>query len=50
MYRNKNLLEAVRDFPCQICGAEDGTMMYNCNQQRGGNYDRKSVWEINCFA
>ena len=26
-YRNKKLLESVRDFPCQICGAEDGTIV-----------------------
>jgi transcription elongation factor Elf1 len=26
-YRNQKLLEAVRDFPCQHCGAEDGTVV-----------------------
>jgi len=26
-YRNKKLLESVRDFPCQICGSEDGTVV-----------------------
>lgn len=37
MYRNKNLLEAVRDFPCQICGAEDGTIVAaHSNQLRHG--------------
>ena len=26
-YRNKKLLESVRDFPCQICGTENGTVV-----------------------
>lgn len=25
-FRSKKLLEAVREFPCQMCGAEDGTV------------------------
>jgi hypothetical protein len=25
-YRNKKLLEAVRQMPCQYCGAQDGTV------------------------
>ena len=37
MYRNQKLLEAVRDFPCQICGAEDGTVVAaHSNQMRHG--------------
>lgn len=27
MYRNKKLLEAVREAPCMNCGAEDGTVV-----------------------
>ena len=27
MYRNKKLLEAVRQAPCMNCGAEDGTVI-----------------------
>ena len=27
MYRNKKLLEAVRDAPCQHCGSQDGTVV-----------------------
>ena len=27
MYRNKKLLEAVRDAPCQYCGTQDGTVV-----------------------
>lgn len=27
MYRNKKLLEAVRDAPCMNCGAQDGTVV-----------------------
>lgn len=26
-YRNKRLLEACRELPCQHCGAEDGTVV-----------------------
>jgi hypothetical protein len=26
MYRNNRLLEACRSLPCQLCGAEDGTV------------------------
>mgnify|MGYP003353935617 FL=1 len=37
MYRNKALLEAVRESPCQICGAEDGTVVAaHSNQLRDG--------------
>ena len=37
MYRNKKLLESVRNFPCQICGIEDGTIVAaHSNQQRDG--------------
>ena len=27
MYRNKRLLEVVRESPCQHCGAQDGTVV-----------------------
>ena len=27
MYRNKKLLEAVRDAPCQHCGSQNGTVV-----------------------
>jgi hypothetical protein len=37
MYRNKRLLEIVRQFPCQICGIEDGTVVaMHSNQLRDG--------------
>ena len=37
MYRNKSLLEAVRESPCQICGVEDGTVVAaHSNQLRDG--------------
>lgn len=37
MYRNKKLLEIVRQCPCQICGAEDGTVVAaHSNQLRDG--------------
>jgi hypothetical protein len=37
MYRNKKLLELVRQSPCQICGAQDGTVVAaHSNQQRDG--------------
>jgi hypothetical protein len=37
MYRNKALLEAVRDCPCQHCGAQDGTVVAaHSNQLRDG--------------
>jgi hypothetical protein len=37
MYRNKALLEAVRDCPCQSCGAQDGTVVAaHSNQLRDG--------------
>jgi hypothetical protein len=36
-YRNKALLEIVREAPCQLCGAEDGTVVAaHSNQQRDG--------------
>ena len=36
-YRNKPLLRAVRVLPCQLCGAEDGTVVgAHSNQQRDG--------------
>jgi len=37
MYRNKRLLEIVRESPCQICGKQDGTVVAaHSNQQRDG--------------
>lgn len=37
MYRNKKLLEAVRQSPCQNCGAQDGTVCAaHSNQLRDG--------------
>ena len=37
MYRNKKLLEVVRDSPCQMCGAKDGTVVAaHSNQLRDG--------------
>lgn len=37
MYRNKKLLEIVRQCPCQICGVEDGTVVAaHSNQLRDG--------------
>jgi len=36
-YRNKKLLEVVRDSPCQLCGARDGTVVAaHSNQLRDG--------------
>jgi len=37
MYRNKALLEIVRESPCQICGIEDGTIVAaHSNQLKDG--------------
>ena len=37
MYRNKKLLEAVREAPCMHCGARDGTVVAaHSNQLRDG--------------
>jgi len=37
IYRNKNLLELVRQCPCQQCGIEDGTVVAaHSNQLRDG--------------
>jgi hypothetical protein len=37
MYRNRKLLDLVRESPCQICGAQDGTVVAaHSNQQRDG--------------
>lgn len=37
MYRNKQLLEIVRKFPCQHCEIEDGTIVAaHSNQLRDG--------------
>lgn len=37
IYRNKKLLEAVRNIPCQHCGREDGTVVAaHSNQLRDG--------------
>lgn len=36
-YRNKKLLEIVRESPCQCCGKKDGTVVAaHSNQQRDG--------------
>jgi len=36
-YRSKPLLEVVRSSPCQLCGAQDGTVVAaHSNQQRDG--------------
>lgn len=36
-YRNKKLLEVVRESPCQLCGAKDGTVVAaHSNQLRDG--------------
>ena len=36
-YRNKKLLEVVRESPCQLCGAQDGTVVAaHSNQLRDG--------------
>ena len=36
-YRNKKLLEVVRNSPCQLCGAQDGTVVAaHSNQLRDG--------------
>jgi hypothetical protein len=40
-YRNKALLEVVRESPCQMCGAKDGTAMYTSNQF---NWRRLNDW------
>ena len=37
MYRNKKLLEIVRECPCQHCGRQDGTVVAaHSNQLRDG--------------
>ena len=37
IYRNKKLLELVRQSPCQICGNQDGTVVAaHSNQLRDG--------------
>ena len=37
IYRNKKLLEMVRQSPCQTCGTEDGTVVAaHSNQLRDG--------------
>ena len=37
IYRNKKLLEIVRQLPCQHCGVEDGTVVAaHSNQLRDG--------------
>lgn len=37
IYRNTKLLEAVRESPCQHCGAQDGTVVAaHSNQLRDG--------------
>jgi len=36
-YRNLTLLSAIREVPCQHCGAQDGTVCAaHSNQQRDG--------------
>jgi hypothetical protein len=36
-YRNKKLLEVVRESPCQLCGTQDGTVVAaHSNQLRDG--------------
>ena len=42
IYRNKRLLEIARNFPCQHCGIDDGTVVAaHSNQLRDGK--RKGI-------
>jgi len=37
MYRNAKLLKSIKDIPCQLCGAKDGTIVAaHSNQLRDG--------------
>jgi hypothetical protein len=37
MYRNRKLLDAARELPCQHCGTQDGTVVAaHSNQMRDG--------------
>ncbi len=49
IYRNKKLLEIVREFPCQHCGKQDGTVVAaHSNQLRDGKGkgDRQALESI----
>lgn len=49
IYRNKRLLEACRELPCQNCGLEDGTVVAaHSNQLRHGK--GRGIKAHDCFV
>ena len=51
MYRNQRLLVAVRALPCQLCGAEDGTVCaahMNLGKGMGIKGSDAAIWAA-CF-
>ncbi|MFO0448251.1 MAG: hypothetical protein ACK52I_06240 [Pseudomonadota bacterium] len=45
-YRSKKLLEVVRELPCQLCGAEDGTVVAAHSNQGKGMGIKSPDWSV----
>ena len=51
MYRNRKLLEILRQSPCQICGRSDGTVVAaHSNQLRDGKGRGLKAHDYRCAA
>lgn len=51
MYRNRRILDEARNHPCQVCGADDGTIVAaHSNSQRHGKGMGIKAHDIVCYA
>ena len=51
IYRNKRLLELLREAPCQVCGIEDGTVVAaHSNQLRDGKGRSMKSHDFRCAS
>lgn len=51
IYRNKRLLELLREAPCQVCGIQDGTVVAaHSNQLRDGKGRSVKSHDFRCAS
>lgn len=51
IYRNKKLLELLREAPCQVCGTQDGTVVAaHSNQLRDGKGRSMKSHDFRCAS
>ena len=51
IYRNKRLLELLREAPCQVCGIQDGTVVAaHSNQLRDGKGRSIKAHDFRCAS